>query len=400
MRKAGHIVHEPHDVVEAPGSFTPDGGGVIMYQLNRRTVLAGAVLMGACAPLPRSGPGGGLRVALLGQALIQHDLCRQDWPAMDAIAARLAEAEVAFSDLETAIRGPRAGAPTRKGVTLHTANAAVIDCLKALGIDFLATSNNHAFDLGTGGIIDAFTAVRERGLAFAGSGLNLAEASRAGYRKTGNGTVAVVACATGKVREGGAATADRAGVSELRRDANGALVRADIDRTLAEIAAAAARADVVIAYQHNHDWEPENWITPEWQRAFARSCFDAGASVFVGHGAPLLHGIELHGGRPAFYNLGSFIFQTKKEEEAYGPLAWQSLIAECLFRDGRFVEARLVPVQLNAVGVGGAQDLATRGRPALASPAEARIILERVAALSARFGYRLRHDGRTALIAA
>jgi poly-gamma-glutamate synthesis protein (capsule biosynthesis protein) len=354
--------------------------------------------MSACAPLPRRASGGGLRVTLLGQSLIQHDLCQQDWPAMQALAARVSEADVSFSDLETAIRGPRAGPPTRDGITLHTANAAVIDCLKALGIDFLATSNNHAFDLGTGGIIDAFTAVQERGLVYAGSGLNLTQASRAGYRETSNGMVAVVACATGKVRDGGAATATRAGVAELRRDASGAFVPADLARTLAEIAAAAARADVVIAYQHNHDWEPENWVTPEWQRAFARSCFSAGASVFVGHGAPLLHGLELHDGRPAFYNLGSFIFQTKKEEEAYGPLAWQSLIAECQFRNGRFVEARLVPVQLNSVGVGGAKDLATRGRPALASAAEARIILERVAALSLRLGYQLRHDGRTALI--
>jgi poly-gamma-glutamate capsule biosynthesis protein CapA/YwtB (metallophosphatase superfamily) len=38
-----------------------------------------------------------------------------------------------------------------------------------------------------------------------------------------------------------------------------------------------------------------------WQRIFAKRCAEAGASVFVGHGAPLLQGVEIHRGAPLFY---------------------------------------------------------------------------------------------------
>jgi poly-gamma-glutamate synthesis protein (capsule biosynthesis protein) len=200
------------------------------------------------------------------------------------------------------------------------------------------------------------------------------------------------------VREGGAATETRAGVAEIRRRRDGELEQEDVARTIAAVAAAAQQADLVIAYQHNHYWETDNSVTPQWQRSLARKLIDAGAGVFVGHGAPLLQGLEVYSGRPLFYGLGSFIFQTKKAPEAYSAPAWQSLIAECRFAEGKFQGATLIPVQLNAAGVGGAADLATRGRPTLARGEEARRILNRLAFLSARLGHVLRHDGRTASV--
>jgi poly-gamma-glutamate synthesis protein (capsule biosynthesis protein) len=108
----------------------------------------------------------------------------------------------------------------------------------------------------------------------------------------------------------------------------------------------------------------------------------------------------MYRGRPLFHGLGSFIFQTKKAPDFYGPHAWQSLIAELRFEDGRFAGADLIPVQLNATGLGGDSDLATRGRPALASTDEARAILDRLSELSARLGHDLQHDGQTARLLA
>lgn len=304
-----------------------------------------------------------------------------------------------FSDLEVAIRGPRAGTPTRSDPeTLHTADPLVIDCLSEIGISLLAASNNHAYDLNTGGIVDALLALRARGVAHAGIGMNLAEASAPAIQETPGGRVAAVAFATGMVRPGGMAGPDRPGVAEIRRGADGSLDEEDIARTLASITRAAGGADAVIAYQHNHYWEPENWRTPDWQRALARRCIDAGASLFIAHGAPLLQGMEMYRGRPLFHGLGSFIFQTRKAPSYYGPWAWQSLIANCRFRDGSFAGAELLPVQLNAVGLGGDDDLATRGRPSLADTVEARAILERFAELSRGLGYDLTHDGRRAVI--
>ena len=365
---------------------------------NRRLVLLG---MGASA---LAGPafaqaGAEMRLTAIGQSLIRYDLRRHPWPGIAPITVRLRNAHAVFSNLEVAIRGPNEGAPTRALDTLHVADPAVIDCLRDFGISALSTSNNHAFDIGTGGIIDAIAALEARAMPFAGTGLDLARAAAPGVLDTPAGRFAFVAFASGFVRDGGMATPERAGVNEVRRDASEALLEEDVERVLNAIRQARGAGATVLAYQHNHYWErPNIEQTPDWQRALARRCIDAGASIFVGHGPPLLHGVELYNGAPIFYCLGSFIFQTKKEEDAYGAPNWESLIVEARFRDGRFLGAEIRPVVLNHIGVGGADDLETRGRPAFSRGARARATLERVAALSARFGYTLDHNGRRARI--
>ena len=60
-----------------------------------------------------------LRLALLGQALIEHAPGPGEWPGRDGVVARLARSHVVFTNLETVIQGPNAGAPTRELLTLH-----------------------------------------------------------------------------------------------------------------------------------------------------------------------------------------------------------------------------------------------------------------------------------------
>src|SRR5690606_8662277 len=95
-----------------------------------------------------------------------------------------------------------------------------------------------AFDVGTGGIIDAIEALDTRRMPFAGTGLDLARASAPGLQETPAGRFAFVAFATGFVREGGMATPERAGVNEIRRDASENLLEEDVARILGAIGAA------------------------------------------------------------------------------------------------------------------------------------------------------------------
>jgi len=368
-------------------------------KLNRREWLAGAFACAGCAPIPRNtSTGTVLRVSLIGQLLIRENICAQDWTGKRSVQARLSNADVVFSDLETAIAGPRSGAPTRNPDTLHIAQPAVLDCVHSLGVSLLATSNNHSFDIGTGGILDAMAALEARGMAYAGTGIDITRATRPAIRSAPSGNVALVAAAAGFVREGGRATETRAGVNEIRRSEGGVYNADDIARNLAAIRSAADADAVVIAYLHNHYWEEPNWRTSDWQRDYARQCIDAGAALFVAHGAPLLHGIETYRGRPLLHGLGSFVFQTKKDEAAYGDWNWQSLIVEARFEHGAFAGATIVPVRTNAVGVGGQADLATRGRPSIATGADAAKILGRVTELSALIGHALTHDGEIGFI--
>ena len=366
---------------------------------QRRRVLLGIATLPLAPLAVTRARSSGFSLALIGQCLIRHDLCAQPWPGLAPLARRLRANDACFSDLEVAIRGPREGAPTRDPGTLHTADPVVLDCLRAFGVSFLATSNNHAFDIGTGGILDTIDALRARQFAFAGSGRTLAEAAAPAYQLTAAGRLAVVAAAAGKIRDGGAATDARPGVHELR-SAEGGLDAGDVERMLESLRLAAREADVVIAYLHNHLWAEEISDTPDWQRSFARRCVDAGASVFVAHGTPLLQGLELYRGAPLFHGLGSFIFQTRKPVGAYGEPNWESLVAECRFERGRLIEAQLTPVALAPVGIGGPDDYDTRGRPSPADASQARETLGRVAGLSQRLGYRLRHDGARATLRA
>jgi poly-gamma-glutamate synthesis protein (capsule biosynthesis protein) len=361
------------------------------FALGRRRLLGAAALASLA---PRAGAAAPLRIAVCGQALIQHDLRASPWPDFDRIAALFAGADVAFTDLETAISSPGAGPPTRQGVFTHAAGPDVLDCLKALHVTMLAQSNNHAFDLNTGGILAAIAAMDARGFVHAGTGRTLAEASAPAYQRTPTGTVALVAMASGQIRDGGAATETRPGVNEARRiPGTGAVTgldEADVARVLAAIGDAARHADLVIMYHHNHFAGPEPGRPPDWQQALAHRCIDAGAAMFVSHGEPLMLGAELYKGHPIFYDLGSLIFQTATEAGHYGAATWQSVIAECRFDGARFLGATLTPVQMNAVGIGGAADLATRGRPSIAAGDDAATILALLGRLSEPFGTRLR----------
>lgn len=304
-----------------------------------------------------------LRAILLGQSLIHEDLCAQAWSGMEGIRTTLRGADIVFTDLETAIEGPGAGPPTRTGETLHSAPPRVIDCLASLGVSVVTTANNHAWDLGAGGILTALDALDARGIAHAGTGRTIDEAFAPAIQQTPAGDFALVSAATGAIREGASAAPDRAGVAELRRLVSGALDRGDVARSLDAIRQARAGGATVVFCLHNHHWEPVQSETPAFQKAFARECIDAGAAAFLAHGTPLMQGIERYRGAPLFHGLGNFIFQTRKADGFYQPPTWRSLIVDARFRSGRFVSASLIPIVLDASKYGGEF---TRGTPSLA----------------------------------
>jgi poly-gamma-glutamate synthesis protein (capsule biosynthesis protein) len=368
--------------------------------LSRRHLLALSVAFIAGGPLAAA-TSTTCRLGLLGQCVLGHDLRRRPWPGMEPLRALLRSQDACFSTLDGVIRGARAGAPTRKLDTLHAVDPVVLDFLSDFGINVLGMSNNHVFDLNTGGILDTLDALRARQFTFAGIGHTLAEAAAPAVRRAGPARVAIVSAATGMIREGGAATDTRPGVNEIRSDLNEGLRAEDVKRMTEAIRSARAETDIVIAYLHEHQWfvrKTDPAVTQDWQRDIARRMVDAGASVFVAHGPPLMHGIEVYRGVPLFHGLGSLMFQTRKPAEEYGAENWRSVIAECRFLDGQFVEAQLRPVALAAVGEKGHEDFETRGRPSLASGASAAQILDELAHKSQRLGYRLRvRDGRAVL---
>jgi hypothetical protein len=76
-------------------------------------------------------------------------------------------------------------------------------------------------------IIGALGELDRRGFTHAGAGANLAAAAAPAYRRTADGTVALVAMASGAMRDGAAATTTQAGVHELHHGGETGLVRGE-----------------------------------------------------------------------------------------------------------------------------------------------------------------------------
>jgi poly-gamma-glutamate capsule biosynthesis protein CapA/YwtB (metallophosphatase superfamily) len=191
--------------------------------------------------------------------------------------------------------------------------------LKTFGFNLLSLSNNHSWDLKVPGIENTLEQVKRLDLVHAGIGLTVDEAVAPGYLHTPNGTVALVAMASGLIADGASATASRPGVNELRVEGDTPNAE-DARRILQSIRNARQRADLVIVYEHNHVFDkpfvtimaeelPERLSPPDWLKKWTHEEVDAGADIIVMHGAPLLHGVEIYRDRPIFFDLGNFIFQ-------------------------------------------------------------------------------------------
>src|SRR5258707_11730771 len=132
----------------------------------------------------------------------------------------------------------------------------------------------------------------------------------------------------------------------------------------------------------------------------ARVCpavLDADASLYVSHGAPRLHGIELDRGRPLFYDLGTFDFQTATEDDSYDAAVSQSVIAECRFAGGRFRKVALTLIRLNEQGVRGPRPRHATARRSRMARRRA-LILDRLTELSRPFGATIERSGETAIV--
>ena len=373
-------------------------------------VVFAAALASALSPAAQSQA---IKLTLTGQAMIRSDV-RVHTPNIVPMLAPLLQGDAVFTNYEATV-----GEKTSSGDRGFLSPPESLDALKGLGFNLLALANNHSFDLKVPGIQSTLREVGRLNLAHAGIGSSIDEAGGAGYLRTPKGTVALIAMASGFVADGGAATATRPGVNELRVDGGKTPNVEDSTRILQSIRAARERADLVIVYQHNHVFDipfgtimseqlPERLVPPEWLKTWAKAEVDAGADVVVMHGAPLLHGVEIYRGRPIFYDLGNFIFQSPPTITMLDePIIWESVVASVEFQRRTLQSVSFRPIAMNKIGEGqpDAHDpstinlfLQTRGLPRPATGAQAHYILQRLANLSRPFGTSIEITDDTASI--
>lgn len=180
----------------------------------------------------------------------------------------------------------------------------------------------------------------------------------------------------------------------------GRLIEIDPDNAeehLSAIRRAAARGDFVIAYLHHHHWEPGWQDVPGWVQCFAHACVDAGANLFVSHGAPVLQAIEIYRDAPLFYGLGNFLFHVPAEETEWSaPEVWRSIVAACRFDAG----GKLEGIDLLPVVISDEAGMPAKARlvPLAATGDAARDILQGFAMRSQAFGTEVAITGASARI--
>ncbi len=184
----------------------------------------------------------------------------------------------------------------------------------------------------------------------------------------------------------------------------------DQARILREIRNASRQADYVVVTSHSHESTP---VPPAWLSEWIKKCLDAGATTYVIHGPHLLRGIEIYQGKPIFYSVGNFIFQnetidpmpadnyesfdlpdTALASELYdarfrngtsgfpaSPDYYQSVIALPTFQGTQLVDLKLYPIDM-----GQTAPRSQRGTPRMADEATARVIIDRLAKMSAPLG--------------
>ena len=357
---------------------------------KRCCLLLATLLPAACgapADEPQPGTGGpSITLAVVGQALIEHDPRRYLEAPLATVVPVLASADAVFTNLEVAVAGPGCDCrPTRDDVFFHGAGPEVLDYLSEIGVSLLSLANNHSWDYGDAGIVSTLEEASRRGFTHAGTGRTLTEAVAPAYRDVAGLRVGMVAAATVNQPPEAAATESAPGVNMLDPED-----RAAWDRNLAAIREASANADFVIAYQHYQVDAGEGW-----QERWARATVDAGADLYVSHGEPRLSGVEAYGDGVILYGLGNFIFHSRTEVGNYPPETWQSVVATLSIGPDGVRDTAFTPIVLDE-GSEGEFFLQRRGYPEVADAELGRSILGRLVESSAGYGTRLDvRDGRT-----
>lgn len=309
-----------------------------------------------------------------GDAFTTRRIPSDGYPGFESLQAVISRHDVKFSNLEMTYHNLEGTPAAVSGGTWAMADPQCLDDMKRYGFNIFTTANNHTGDYGEGGVLATIRHLRERDMAFSGTGANLAEASRPCYLETRKGRIALVsACSTFHVSNmaGGQSgeVPGRPGLNPLRFSTtyhvpeehyrqiqelakltyvnayedygikigyvnpkpegitnfgtyNFALdnkfwvetvpQERDITRMEREIQEAKRQADIVLVSIHAHETDYDDFsVPPGYLEKAAKRCIDAGAAAVIGHGPHELRGIELYHGGLILYSLGNFIFQTE-----------------------------------------------------------------------------------------
>ena len=214
----------------------------------------------------------------------------------------LAEADLRIVNLEcvVATRGEQGVPKGEGGPHYFRARPEMLRVLAEVGIDLVATANNHSGDYGAGALAEQAALLDAAGIGHAGSGPTLEAALAPALRRAGDLNVALFAIDATQPRF--AAGEARAGNAYLPISSPSAWTACLAPR----IAAVRAQAHVVLVAVH---WGKNHEPAPGADEiAVGRAIIEAGADAVLGASAHVVQGVEIHKGRPIIHDAGDLLF--------------------------------------------------------------------------------------------
>jgi poly-gamma-glutamate synthesis protein (capsule biosynthesis protein) len=311
-----------------------------------------------------------LRIAFLGDVMLGRgvgaEIPRRTpesfWTDLGEI---LLEMDLVVANLECAITTHPVPWTRTPKVFHFRAPPGAVDVLHAAGIRIVSLANNHVLDFEVEGFHDTLRYLDEAGIARAGAGRDIAEASRPAVVEAGDRRIAMIA-ATDNESEW-AAGPNKPGVLWRRFDPDEARSMEMVERGVRD--AREAGADLIVLSLH---WGPNMVARPPARfRAFARAAIGRGVDVLHGHSAHIFQGVGVHRGRPILYDSGDAL-----DDYAVDPILRndQSLVFVLEIDPEGLRALTLIPIRLRYGEVG------------LAKGADLKEIQARIVARSAELG--------------
>ena len=290
----------------------------------------------------RADSGGRIHLALAGDIEIDRD---EPEKVFEQVLPELNRADIRFGGLESSMSDK--GSPVSGKIVMRH-SPRMIEGYLAGGFDTVAFASNHCMDYGIEPFVETMELLEARGIAFSGSGRNIAEArtpvivQRKGVRA---GFLSYVL----NLPLGWGANPNKPGVAPLRADplfGPPYLNEEELEAMVEDIGSARPHVDVLIATFH---WGSSQSRTLTLSpRAAARAAIDAGADLIIGQHPHILQGIEVYRGKAIFYALGNLVLD--HDHPMFLPTVKESILVRCTVKGGEIRRVSFVPALIGEDG--------------------------------------------------
>lgn len=343
-----------------------------MYMKTLPALLSAAVLAAAASQpalaQPAAAPNDDVVVSAVGDIMLDASSrpviegMGYDYP-FAAVRTLFDGSQVVFGNLEGPLTD-RGTAETDKKFTFRSPPAKVSTALKNAGFTVVSLANNHMLDYGADGLAQTVDTLDATGIKHAGAGADLAAARQPALLEAGGKKIAVLAYSI-TLPENFYAADHKPGTAFAREEE----VRADI-------IAARKQADIVLVSFH---WGQEGKTQlRDYQTYIGHLSIDAGASAVIGSHPHILQGIEHYKDGVILYSMGNFTFGS------YSSHSTRSAVAQLRFHDGRLVQVKMFPINVNNF------EVAFQPKPLQGKEADA--VIDGLAQLSAKRHTVVRND--------